>query len=128
MGPTRAHVVAYAGWLAVGALGCFGVLGLLTIGPPFLLVAAVLTAVLGRAYGVGRPIAGVAAGMALPIAYVGWLDRHGPGTYCTTTGSGGLSCADDLPSPIPFFVVAAVLVTASVVVVWWGRRGTPARR
>lgn len=63
--------------------------------------------------------AGVVAGLALPVLYVAWLNRGGPGEVCRTL-AGGQECLDAW-SPWPFigaavlcFVVAGLLLRSGM--------------
>ena len=100
-------------WTLVGALTGLGIVGILTIGPVVLAVAAVLAGVAllmprarnGSAYMV---IAGAAAA---PLT-LAWLNRQGPGTVCRTSGS-EQACIDQW-SPWPFLAVGLVLMVGGV--------------
>jgi hypothetical protein len=104
---------AFAGWCVAGAGASLGVLSLLTIGPFVLLLTLVLCGFLLWALEFGAGMAGLLAGAAVPVLYVAWLNRDGPGTVCTTTATSH-SCGDE-SSPWPLLVVAALLVVGGVV-------------
>ena len=105
----------FCGWFVVGALALLGLLTLLTIGPYVLLVTAAATALLAtrRRASVGLP--GLVSGLGVPLLYVAFLNRAGPGTVCTTTGSGE-SCVDEwnpwwwLTVGTGFFIAGLLLV------------------
>jgi len=103
----------FGAWACVGLLGALGIAALLTIGLPFLLLAAVLTGVLASRRIGGDSLLGLAQGAAAVVGYIGWLNRGGPGPVCHTD-SNGMSCLDDAWNPWPFFAVAAVLAVGSV--------------
>lgn len=104
---------AFALWVVVGAGLCVGVLSMLTIGPFVLLVTFVVIGVLLWRPGFGHGMTGLVTGAAVPLLWLAWLNRHGPGTYCTSSGTGS-SCTDEW-TPWPFVVVAVILAVAGVV-------------
>jgi hypothetical protein len=65
--------------------------------------------------GAGGGIAGVISGLGVPLLYVAFLNRHGPGTICTTSHNGGQSCVDEL-NAWPWFAFGLVLVALGAVV------------
>ena len=75
----------FAGWAAIGGLYALALLALLSVGLLILVAAVIPTVVLGRMSNasVGRP--GLIAGAALPLFYVAFVNRHGPGTICSAT-------------------------------------------
>lgn len=107
-------VLAFLGWTILGAGACLGVISLLTIGPFVMLATLMLSGLMLWRVDFGWAMAGLISGASVPVAYVGWLNRDGPGNVCTST-SGGQSCADEW-SPWPFVVVAVVLLVVGVVV------------
>ena len=110
--PSRLGLL-FAGWACVGALGAFGTAALLTVGIVFLVAAGVLAGMLlWRTLDRWVALFGLGLGAAVVVAYVGWLNRGGPGTVCHSAGS-ELSCTDEW-APWPFYVVAALLTCASV--------------
>ncbi len=58
---------------------------------------------------------GVIAGAALPLFYVAWLNRQGPGESCRSFGTGGQECTQ-MWSPWPWVALGALLVAAGVAV------------
>jgi hypothetical protein len=107
-------VRAFAGWCLAGAGGCLGVLSILTVGPFLLLGTLLLSAWLLSRFNFGWAMGGLLSGAALPVLYVAWLNRDGPGQVCTSTATRE-TCADEW-SPWPFVVAAVVLAVAGVVV------------
>jgi hypothetical protein len=104
---------AFLGWCAAGAAACFGVLSLPSVGPFVLLGAVVLVVWLWSVFGRGWATGGLLTGGALPLLYVAWLNRDGPGEVCTSTAAGH-TCGQE-SSPWPLLVAAIVLVVAGVV-------------
>lgn len=85
-------------WLAGGAALGFGVASLPSIGMLVLPVAVVILVAAGIVTrGQGWPL--VLAGAALPLLWVAWLHRRGPGwvSYETDTGGGGSELLDPVP-------------------------------
>ena len=111
---------AFLGWCVAGLAGCFGVLSLLTVGPFVLLGTLLLCAWLLWRFNFGWAMGGLLTGAALPLLYVAWLNRDGPGEVCTSTAT-SQACTDEW-SPWPFVVAALVLVLAGLLVFARGRR------
>jgi hypothetical protein len=104
---------AFAAWCVAGAGLCLGVVSMLTIGPFVLLLTLVLCGFLLWRLDFGAGMAGLLAGASLPVLYVAWLNRDGPGTVCTSTST-STSCGDEW-SPWPFVAGAVIMVVAAVV-------------
>jgi MYXO-CTERM domain-containing protein len=111
---------AFAGWCVAGAAGCLGTLTLLTIGPFVLLGTLFLCAWLLSRFNFGWAMGGLLSGAALPLLYVAWLNRDGPGNVCSRNGS-GITCTDEW-SPWPIVGVAVLLLLAGLVVLARRRR------
>jgi hypothetical protein len=107
-------VPAFLAWFVLGAGAGLGVLSLLTIGPFVLLVTLMLSGLLLWRVDFGWSMAGMISGAGLPVLYVGWLNRDGPGEVCSRTAT-DLSCGDEW-SPWPFVAVGVVLLVAGTVV------------
>lgn len=106
-------VAVFLGWCLVGAALALSMLTLLTIGPFVLLVTLMLIGFLLWRVDFGWAMAGMISGAGLPVLYVAWLNRGGPGEVCTQTAT-QLSCSDEW-SPWPFVVVGALLLAGGVV-------------
>jgi hypothetical protein len=106
---------AFLGWGVIGAGASLGVLSLLTIGPFVLLATLMLAGLLLWRLDFGWGMAGMISGTALPLLYVAWLNRQGPGEVCASSAGGGLRCTDEW-SPWPFVVVGVLLVVGGFVV------------
>ena len=70
---------AYSLWCLAG----LGVLSILTIGPFVLLLTLALCGWLLWRLEFGWGMLGLLSGAALPVLYVAWLNRDGPGTVCS---------------------------------------------
>jgi hypothetical protein len=115
----------FCGWLAVGAVGSLSLLTMLTIGLYLLLVTIVPAGLLATRRGSSAGLPGVISGLGVPLLYVAFLNRGGPGTVCTTTAT-GQSCVDEYN---PWFWLAAgvALLIAGIVVGAVRQHGTTAR-
>jgi hypothetical protein len=106
----------FAAWAAVGAGYAFCLLALPSIGLFLLPVPVVATLLLVRRPSERRAAtrgrAGLIAGAGLPLLYVAWLNRAGPGEVCTPTGTG--QRCEQLSSPWPWLTVALLLAAAGI--------------
>jgi hypothetical protein len=110
MGANAAHreSLTFLAWVLVGALATFAVLSILTVGPFVLPLAAILGIITVRRSGLTAGSAGLAVGSAVPLGYVGWLNREGPGEVCRAIPH-GTSCTETW-SPWPWWGAAACCV------------------
>jgi cytochrome bd-type quinol oxidase subunit 2 len=98
----------FLAWFVLGAGYALTLLGALTIGVfilPFVLAGTIAVV---RRSGSRAGAAGLISGLALPLIYVAYLNRDGPGTVCTIY-AGGQSCTEEM-NPWPWLALAAVLV------------------
>ena len=104
----------FVAWLLVGGGFMLGMLTSLTIGV-FVLPAGVIAAIaLARIHRPRGELLGLISGLGVPVLYVGYLNRGGPGDVCTTARDGSQSCTEQL-SPWPWLAVGALLVVVGVV-------------
>lgn len=103
----------FLAWLLVGACAGIGLAAILTVGAAFLVLAAVAAVPLARR-GPRRAVVGAVSGLALPVFYLAYLNRGGPGEVCHAI-SGGQACTDEY-TPVPFLVVGALLLVAGLVI------------
>jgi hypothetical protein len=97
-------------WALVGAGTAFGLLVLGMLAIP--VIALVLWPLVSRP-AIRRSAYGLVTGFGLPLLYVAWLQRAGPGTTCWHTATGG-GCDQHL-NPLPWLIVGIALVTAGLV-------------
>ena len=105
----------FVAWFALGVMWVLTALGAFTIGIFVLPIAVGGTILLATRRHAGDGIAGVISGLGVPLLYVAFLNRHGPGTICTTSHNGGQSCVDEL-NAWPWFAFGLVLVALGAVV------------
>lgn len=104
----------FAGWLVVGAGWGLGLLGLATIGVFVLPVALAATVILATRPGAAAGLPGLVSGLGLPLLYVAYLNRGGPGTICGSTPT-SQTCAET-SSPWPWLGVAALLIASGLLI------------
>jgi hypothetical protein len=109
-------VKQFLAWALAGALMSFGLLGAASIGLPFLLVGAILTALLVREIGTGHAY-GAAFGVAVVLAAVGVINL--PYHPCGPQGVSdppmpGVPSECGGFNPLVFFVPAAIALAAGV--------------
>jgi hypothetical protein len=110
----------FVAWMLVGAGYALGFLSILTIGVAVLAVAGAATVLLTvhRPSFVGLP--GVVSGISVPLFYVAYLNRDGPGTVCRAI-EGGEHCTDEW-SPWPWTAIGVVVLLAGVTLFVLGHR------
>lgn len=99
----------FLGWFGVGGCLALGLCALLTVGAALVAVAAAAAVLLLR-QGHRNAVAGGLTGVALPLFYLAYLNRGGPGTVCQTT-AGGQTCTDEY-APVPFLVAGVLFCVA----------------
>lgn len=109
----RRGVVWFIAWMLVGAGYALGVLSAPSIGLFVLLVTVVATIVLSTRPGNRVGLPGLVSGLSLPLFYVAYLNRSGPGTICTTTAT-SQTCSDEW-SPWPWLVIGIALFLSGCV-------------
>lgn len=100
----------FIAWMLVGAGYALGLLSVLSIGAYVLLITVVATFVLATRPGNRAGLPGLVSGLSLPLFYVAYLNRSGPGTICTTTAT-SQTCSDQW-SPWPWIVVGILLLAS----------------
>lgn len=105
-------------WMLVGGAWAMVIVGALSIGIFFIPVATIATVFLVRKPSSRRGIPGLFAGLALPLLYVAYLNRIGPGMVCTKTQSAfgvGQSCGQE-GNPWIWLLAGLVLVVVGVAI------------
>ena len=90
----RRNVIWFIAWMLTGAGYALGILGALSIGPYILVITVAATIVLATHTGSRVGLPGVISGLSLPLFYVAFLNRSGPGMVCTSTAT-SRSCVDE---------------------------------
>jgi hypothetical protein len=97
------------------------------LGPYILVITVAATIVLATHTGSRVGLPGLISGLSLPLFYVAFLNRSGPGTVCSSTAT-SRSCVDEW-SPWPWLAIGIVLLVSGCV--WFAmanrRRGVAAR-
>jgi hypothetical protein len=109
----RSDLLWFGAWSGIGALYALALLGAMTIGILVLPVAVVATVSIGRRRRARVGIPGLVSGTALPLMYVAYLNRDGPGTVCSAIPR-GQSCVDEW-SPWPWLAVGLALLVAGAI-------------
>src|SRR5262245_54449459 len=97
-------------WMLVGAAFALGIISV--IGVVVLPIAVVAALLLARARAARPAYPGVIAGAGLPLLYVSWLNRSGPGNVCTFH-NGGQDCVEQF-NPWPWFLLGAALLATGI--------------
>ena len=105
----------FVAWVFVGVGFMFAVLGAMTIGVFVLPVAGGLAVLVAPRRGAIVGIPGLISGASLPLFYVAYLNRDGPGNICRSFADGGSSCTEEW-SPLPWLIVGIVLLLGGVAV------------
>lgn len=110
----------FVAWTATGVIASFGIIGLLSVGLPLLVVAAAASAVLAGRADSRVGLWGLVSGASVAAGFLAWTNRGGPGEVCQTTGD--VTSCEQQWNPIPFAVVALLLLSCGVVAFVAGRR------
>ena len=113
----------FVAWFLLGVGYVVAVLGALTIGVFVLPVAVVATVTVATRRDATEGIPGLISGFALPLFYVAYLNRDGPGTVCKVLRDGGRGCSEQW-SPWPWIGAGVALLLAGVVVFGNRRRSS----
>jgi hypothetical protein len=104
----RSSVLSFALWLLVGGLYGLGMITIFSIGSVVLIVAMVSTIRLARTDFPKNCLFGLLSGFGLPLLYMAFINRNGPGTECYTSG-GVYTCTGE-SSPWPWFVLGLSMI------------------
>ena len=104
----------FTAWLLVGAGYALSLVGIASIGLFVLPLPVLATVLLVRRQRATSGLPGLISGLAFPLLYVAYLNRAGPGTFCTIM-TGGQECNDEW-SPWPWLAVGVILLVLGVAV------------
>lgn len=113
--------VLFAGWAVTGGAGLLALLSLMTVGVFVLPAALVGAVVLATRRGTERGLPGLLSGLGLPLLLLTYLNRQGPGTYCTSSGT-GQTCTEGLYDPWLLLALALLALAGGLVLFLRGRR------
>jgi hypothetical protein len=110
--------VWFAAWLIIGAGYALSLLGAASIGLVVLPLPVLATILLARRRHAHSGLPGLISGLGIPLLYVAYLNRAGPGTICTTI-TGGQDCTDEW-SPWPWLAAGVILLVlgAATFIAW----------
>ena len=104
---------SFLAWPIIGAALSLSVLGAMTIGIFVFPFAIAGLFALRKWGGSQKSSVGLISGAGLPVLYVAYLNRQGPGMVCETYDSGGGHCMQEY-SPLPFLLFGTALVVVGV--------------
>jgi len=99
-------------WLLAGAGYALSLIGAASIGLFVLPLPVLATVLLARRQPAARGLPGLISGLGVPLLYVAYLNRAGPGTICTTV-TGGQECTGEW-SPWPWLAAGVILLVLGV--------------
>jgi hypothetical protein len=102
----------FTAWLLVGAGYAVSLVGIASIGLFVLPLPVLATVLLVRRQTATRGLPGLISGLGVPLLYVAYVNRAGPGTICTAV-TGGQECNDEW-SPWPWLAVGVILLVLGV--------------
>ena len=112
--PRVSSWLGFVGWLLIGGVYTLSLLTAFTIGVFVLPVAIIATLLLARRHRPADELFGLVAGLGLPVLFVAYLNRDGPGNICTTARDGAQSCTEKW-SPWPWLAAGLLLVVTGIV-------------
>jgi hypothetical protein len=113
--------VWFTAWLLVGVGYSLSLIGIASIGSFVLPLPVLATVLLLRRQHAAIGWPGLVSGLAVPLFYVAYLNRAGPGTICTAV-TGGQECNEEW-SPWPWLAVGVFLLVLGVAAfIHWQRR------
>ncbi|MGZ4385121.1 MAG: hypothetical protein ACXVY3_11035 [Gaiellaceae bacterium] len=108
--PQLARWTWFWAWVALGA----GLtLGIVSLGPLVIVPVVVVAGLMLTRPAIRRSAYGLVSGAGVPLLYVAYVQRDGPGTTCWQRGA--VSGCDQHLNPLPWLVVGIVLIVAGVV-------------
>jgi hypothetical protein len=100
-------------WLAIGAVYAIALVGIASIGLFVLPFAVIGTALVMRRTNGKDGLFGLLSGLGIPLLYVSYLNRKGPGTVCSYE-SGGQSCSGESDPWIWFGIGMSMLIAGAL--------------
>jgi hypothetical protein len=98
-------------WAGVGAIATFSLdLGALVALPAFLVIGTLVATVGDRSH---RSAFGLMTGAGLPLLFVAYVQRQGPGATCWHTASSA-GCDQHL-NPLPWLIIGIALVLGGLI-------------
>lgn len=114
---------SFYAWPLIGAGLTFSVVGAMTIGLfvfPFVLAGFFAMLKWG---GNRKSSVGLISGAGLPILFIAYINRDGPGDICTPYDHGGQQCSQEY-SPWPFLIIGLALVLLGMLIFFRMRSGS----
>jgi len=109
---SRLPWVWFTAWLLVGATYALSLVGIASIGLFILPLPVLATVLLVRRERALSGLPGLISGLGVPLLYVAYSNRAGPGTICTTV-TGGQDCNSEW-SPWPWLAIGVILLALGV--------------
>jgi len=113
--------VWFIAWVGIGVGFVFALLGAMTVGIFVLPVVGGFAILVTSRSGSIVGVPGLISGGSLPLFYVAYLNRDGPGTICRSFAGGGSECVEEW-SPVPWLVLGVVLLLGGMAVFVRGNR------
>jgi hypothetical protein len=109
----RAHLVGCRWFWAWALVGCAAALGFVSLGVLVLAPVAGIVWLMASRPSIRPSAFGLLTGAGVPLLYIAWLQRAGPGTTCwkTVRASG----CDHHLNPLPWLLLGIVLFVGGVV-------------
>lgn len=117
----------FLAWSFVGLAFAMVFLGAFSIGIFFVPIVIISSILLARRPDSRRGLPGLIAGLGLPLLYVAFLNRDGPGTVCSATSNAlgvGQNCAQQ-GNPWLWLIGALVLIAAGIATFLIASRSRP---
>lgn len=103
----------FIAWPLVGAALAFSIVGAMTIGLFILPFATAALLALLKWGGNRQSSVGLISGIGLPLFYIAFLNRNGPGLICDSMSNGGRECMQEY-SPWPFLIIGVGFVALGI--------------
>jgi len=109
----RRDWLLFAGWLLTGACYLLALVTVFSIGLFILPIPVAGTVVLATRQGSPRGLPGLLSSASLPLFLLTFVNRHGPGSYCTASADSA-SCTEGLLNPWLLLASGLLALTAGV--------------